>query len=160
MCLLGWHVCVVVTFDNECLLKICVGKFFINLMMIISSEHLVWTALIVIMGKKTWGCQVARLPMATGLRFFTDGNTLRPRQNGRHFFRLHIQMYFLEWKSSYFIHLSPKLVPKCPINNNTSLVQTMASRWAGNKPLSEQMMVHCTDTYMRHSMCQCVNSIS
>ena len=42
-------------------------------------------------------------------------------------------------KSSMKISL--KFVPKGPINNNPALVQIMAWRWSGDKPLSEPMMV-------------------
>ena len=41
--------------------------------------------------------------------------------------------------------------PKGPINNIPALVQIMASRWPGNKPLSEPMMAYVTGAYMRHS---------
>ena len=40
-----------------------------------------------------------------------------------------------------FIKISMKFVPKAPINNITSLVQIMACRRPGDKPLSEPMMV-------------------
>ena len=39
------------------------------------------------------------------------------------------------------IKFSLKFVPKGPINNNPSLVQAMAWRRSGDKPLSEPMMV-------------------
>ena len=39
------------------------------------------------------------------------------------------------------IKISLKFVPKGPINNNPSLVQIMAWRRSGDKPLSEPMMV-------------------
>ena len=38
-----------------------------------------------------------------------------------------------------------------PINNNSALVQIIAWRWSGDKPLSQPMMVDLTDTYMHHS---------
>ena len=44
-------------------------------------------------------------------------------------------MHFLEWK------YSPKFVPKGQIKNITALVQIMAWRRPGDKPLSEPMMV-------------------
>ena len=40
------------------------------------------------------------------------------------------------------IKISLKFVPKGPINNNPSLVQVMAWRRSGDKPLSEPMMVN------------------
>ena len=39
------------------------------------------------------------------------------------------------------INISPKFVPMGPINNTPTLVQVMAWRRLGDKPLSEQMMV-------------------
>ena len=64
-------------------------------------------------------------------------NTLRPRQNGRRFAddtldeNLELRLRF-HW--SFF--------PKGPINNNPALVQIMAWRRSGDKPLSEPMMVY------------------
>ena len=42
-------------------------------------------------------------------------------------------------------------VPKGPIKNIPALVQIMAWRRPGDKPLSEPMMAQFTDAYMRHS---------
>ena len=44
-----------------------------------------------------------------------------------------------------------EFVPKGPINNIPALVQVMAWRRPGEKPLSDPMMVKFTDAYMRHS---------
>ena len=57
------------------------------------------------------------------------------------FSRRHFQMDFLEWKCMDFDKISLKFVPRCPISNITSLVQIMASRRPGDKPLSEPMVV-------------------
>ena len=49
---------------------------------------------------------------------------------------------FPEWKCMYIsIKISLKFVPKGSINNIVALVQIMACRLAGAKPLSEPMMV-------------------
>ena len=40
------------------------------------------------------------------------------------------------------LEISLKCVPKVPINNIPALVQIMAWRWTGDKPLSEPMMVN------------------
>ena len=48
------------------------------------------------------------------------------------------------------IQLSLKLVPRSPIDNESALVQVMAWRWTGDKPLPEPMMTQFTDAYMRH----------
>ena len=42
-------------------------------------------------------------------------------------------------------------VPKEPINNTPALVQKMAWRRPGDKPLSEPMLLCFTDAYIRHS---------
>ena len=39
------------------------------------------------------------------------------------------------------IQISLKLVPRSPIDNKTALVQIMAWRQPGDKPLSEPMMI-------------------
>ena len=50
-------------------------------------------------------------------------------------------MYFLEWKSVNFAYKIPLIfVPKGQINNVPALVQIMAWRRPGDKPLSEPMM--------------------
>ena len=48
------------------------------------------------------------------------------------------------------IQISLKLVPRSPIDNKTVLVQVMAWRRTGDKPLSEPMLTHFTDACMRH----------
>ena len=48
------------------------------------------------------------------------------------------------------IWISLKLVPKSPIDNKPALVQVMAWRWTGDKPLPEPMMTKLTDPYMWH----------
>ena len=62
-------------------------------------------------------------------------NTLRQRQNGRHFADDIFKCIFLNF------------VPRGPINNIPSLVQIMAWRRPGDKPLSEPMMV-CLLTHL------------
>ena len=68
-------------------------------------------------------------------------NTLRPRQNGRHFADDIFKCIFLNENVSIAIKISLKFVPKGPINNIPALVQIMAWRRPGDKPLSEPMMV-------------------
>ena len=48
------------------------------------------------------------------------------------------------------IPISLKFVPRSPINNKQALVQVMAWRRIGDKPLPELMMAQFTDAYMRH----------
>ena len=54
--------------------------------------------------------------------------------------RRHFQMYFLEWKGINFDWYFTGIVPKGSINNIPGLVQKMACRRPGDKPLSELMM--------------------
>ena len=68
-------------------------------------------------------------------------NTLRPRQNGRHFADDIFKCIFLNENVWIPIKISVKFVPKGPINNIPALVQIMAWRRPGDKPLSESMMV-------------------
>ena len=69
-------------------------------------------------------------------------NTLRPRQNGRRFADDTFKRIFLNENVRISIKISLKFVPKGPINNNPALVQIMAWRRSGDKPLSEPMMVN------------------
>ena len=78
-------------------------------------------------------------------------NTLRPRQNGRHFADDIFKCIFLNENVWISIKISLKFVPKGPINNIPALVQIMAWRRTGDKPLSEPMMTQLNYAYMRHS---------
>ena len=69
-------------------------------------------------------------------------NTLRPRQNGRHFADDSFKRNFMNENVRISINISLKFVPKGLINNIPALVQIMAWRRPGDKPLSEPMMVN------------------
>ena len=71
----------------------------------------------------------------------TAFNTLRPRQNARRFADDTFKRIFLNENARISIKISLKFVPKGSINNNPALVQIMAWRRSGDKPLSEPMMV-------------------
>ena len=79
--------------------------------------------------------------MAVILFRFQRVNTLRPRQNGRHSPDDIFKCLFVNENVSIAIKISLKFVPKGPINNIPALVQIMAWRRPGDKPLSEPMMV-------------------
>ena len=68
-------------------------------------------------------------------------NTLRPRQNDRRFADDIFKRIFLNENVRIAIEISMKFVPNGRINNNPALVQIMAWRRSGDKPLSEPMMV-------------------
>ena len=57
---------------------------------------------------------------------------------------------FVNGKFYILIKISLKFVPKGPIDNYPALVQMMAWRRIGDKPLSEPMLTRFTDAYMRH----------
>ena len=57
---------------------------------------------------------------------------------------------FPEWKWQNSDQISLKFVPRSPIDNKPALVQVMAWRRTGDKPLPEPMMTQFTDAYMRH----------
>ena len=68
-------------------------------------------------------------------------NSLRPIQNGRHFPNDIFKWIFFNENIWIFIKISMKFVPKGLINNIPALVQIMAWRRPGDKPLSEPMMI-------------------
>ena len=68
-------------------------------------------------------------------------NTLRPRQNGRHFADDTFKRIFLNQNVRNSINISLKFVPTGRIHNITSLVQIMAWHRPGDKPLSEPILV-------------------
>ena len=68
-------------------------------------------------------------------------NTLRPRQNDRHFADDIFKCIFFNENVSFSINFPLEFVPKGPIDNIPVLVQIIAWRLTGDKPLSEPMMV-------------------
>ena len=85
-------------------------------------------------------------------------NSLRPRPNRRHFADDIFKCIFEnenEWISP---SISLKFVPKVRINNIPALVQIMAWRRSGDKPLSEPMMVSLP-THICVTRPQWVNSL-
>ena len=60
--------------------------------------------------------------------------------------RRHFQVIFLTKNVWISVQFSLKFGPKCPINNIPALVQIMAWRQTGDKPLSKPSM----HTYLRH----------
>ena len=84
-------------------------------------------------------------------------NTLRPRQNGRHFADDTFKYIFLNENIIISAKISLQFVPKGPIDNIPALVQIMAWHQPGNKPLSEPMMVRLP-THICVTQPQWVNS--
>ena len=69
-------------------------------------------------------------------------NTLRPRQNGRHFADDDFKRMFMNENARISVNISLKFVPKGLVNNIPALIQIMAWRRPGDKPLSEPLMVN------------------
>ena len=70
-----------------------------------------------------------------------DMNTSMPRQNGHYFADDIFKCIFFNENIWISLKISLKFVPKVRINNISALVQRMAWRRPGDKPLSEPMMV-------------------
>ena len=82
----------------------------------------------------------------------TSTNTIviSPGQNGRRFTDHMFRCIFVNQKFCIFIQISLKFVPKGQIDNKSALVQVMAWRWTGDKPLPAPMLTQFTDAFMRH----------
>ena len=78
---------------------------------------------------------------SVGSRYNTDTITLRPGRNGRRFPDAIFKCIFLTENVWIRSKMSLKIVPKGALNNIPALVQIMAWRRPGDKPLSEPMMV-------------------
>ena len=94
----------------------------------------IWHAIQIFADQK-WGLY-KRSPL-----YWRHFNTLRPRRNGRHLADDIFKCIFLNENVWIPIKISLKFVPKGPINYIPALVQIMAWRRPGDKPLSELMMV-------------------
>ena len=70
-----------------------------------------------------------------------DINTLRLRQNSRHFANDVFECIFVNENVWISLKISLKFVPKLPVNNIPALVQILAWHCSGDTPLSEPMMV-------------------
>ena len=68
-------------------------------------------------------------------------NTLRPRQDGRYFADDVLKCIFLNENVWISLKIPLTFVPRRPINNIPALVQIMAWRRRGDKPLSEPMLI-------------------
>ena len=77
-------------------------------------------------------------------------NPSPPGQNSGHFPDDIFNCIFLNENVLISIEISLKFIPNSPISNIPALVQIMAWRWPGDKPLSEPMLTRFTDAYLRH----------
>ena len=85
-------------------------------------------------------CQLPRINLHRSSRS-TWFNTLRPRWNEQHFADDIFKLIFFNGNVWISIKISLKFVPNGPIKNILALVQIMAWRRSGDKPLSEPIMV-------------------
>ena len=109
-------------------------------------------------GKEIRNC-CNRILLEIVKRIFVSVNTLRPRQGGRHFPDDIFKRIFLNENVWILIKITLKFVPRGTINNIPALVQIMAWRRPGGKPLSEPMLVFVS-TYICVTRPQWVKSIS
>ena len=72
--------------------------------------------------------------------WFSVFNTLKPRQNGRNFADDVFKCIFLSGNLWISIKISRNFVPWGAINNNPEIVQRMAWRQSGDKPLFEPLL--------------------
>ena len=56
---------------------------------------------------------------------------------------------FMNEKFCFSIWISLKFVPRGQIDNWSALIQVMACRWTGNKPLPEPRLTQFTEAYMQ-----------
>ena len=97
-------------------------------------------------------CRVVAVRGITELYWsFHRVNSLRPTQNRRHFADDVFKCNFMNENVWIPNKISLKFVHEGPINNISALVQILARRRIGDKPLSEPMMTQFNDAYMRHS---------
>ena len=75
----------------------------------------------------------------------------RLRQNGRIFPDNIFKCIFLNENDRIPITISLKYAHRSPIDNKPALVQVMAWRQTGDKPLSDPMMTQSTEAYICHS---------
>ena len=76
-------------------------------------------------------------------------NTLSPKQNGCHFADNSFKCIYLIERVCILIHIT-LFVPEGRIHNKSALVQVMAWRQTGAKPLPEPMMIQFTGECFHH----------
>ena len=77
-------------------------------------------------------------------------DSFSPGQNGCRFTDNIFKCIFMNENFCISIRISPKFAPKGPIDKKSALVQVMAWRRTGDKPLPEPMLTQFTDAYMWH----------
>ena len=77
-------------------------------------------------------------------------NTLRPKENSRHFVDGILKCIFLNENVWILNKISLKFVPKGLNDDNSALVEVMTWCQGGDKPLPESVMPQSIDPYMCH----------
>ena len=72
-----------------------------------------------------------------------------PGQNVRHFAGDIFTGIFMKENFCILLRISGTFLPKGPAGNKSMLVQVMAWRWTGDKPLYEPMPTQFIESYMR-----------
>ena len=103
-------------------------------------------------------CNFRNIPGTSNSEYIVF-NTLKLRQNARHFADDIFKCIFLNGNEWISLRISLKFVLKVRINNIRSLVQIMAWRRPGDKPLSEPMVVSLL-THICVTRPQWVNGLS
>ena len=73
-----------------------------------------------------------------------------PEQNGHHLADNNFERIVMNENVKIAIKISFKFVAKGLIDNKSALVQVMAWRRSGDKPLPESMLTQFTDAYTQH----------
>ena len=60
------------------------------------------------------------------------------------------KLILLNENGRILIQISLKFAPRSPVDNKPALVQVMAWRRTGDKPLPEPMITQFTNAYMQH----------
>ena len=77
-------------------------------------------------------------------------NSSLPEQNDRHFADEISKCIFMNETFRILIRISLNFIPRGPIDSKWTLVQVIAWRRIGDKPLPEPKLIQFTDAYMRH----------
>ena len=85
----------------------------------------------------------------------THSNTLRQRENGRHFPDDNFKCIFMDGNVKISIKMSLKFVPKAPINNIPALVQIMAWCHPGGGLILQWRQYECDDI-SNHQRYDCI----
>ena len=100
----------------------------------------IWTDKISSLTPRPWKVIDSIVHMLRWVTMGVELNTLRPRQNNRYFPDDVFKCVFWSENMKISLKISLEYVPKVPVNNIPALVQVMARRRPGGKPLSEPMM--------------------